>query len=187
MGDMADLAYEQAMRAEFDDKDEDYDPLGKFADPFIWIRANGAPIHIKDMNAHHLGNALAYMEKFLEGYTKEMPAIYFNMMAEAKKKGTGLTDKQIDALIRFATKPKPVKFCAFDGDTNYDHYNGTILRLEEDPGDEDGEVSLNICDSDGAVECVLMTFKNDGKIHLHAKNIRLSGIRGVTGFPETAE
>ena len=185
MGDMTDLAYEQAMREEME---RDENPEGAYetfldhcTDPFIWTRADFTKKHIKDLNAHHTGNVLRYIEKNLEGYTGEWPDIYFNLLVEAKKKGIGLTDFQIDKLLETITKPKPVLFAAFDKRIDYENYRGTILALEED----EDEVALVVVDEDGAQKYKLMTFKADGKAHIYGEIPADSKIQNTNGYLKT--
>lgn len=182
MGEMADLAYEQAMREEFDGDgitiEEAHEVfLAHISDPFIWTRSDHTKKHIRDLNGYHIGNVLRYIETQLKGYKGRMPRIYFNLIAEAKRKGVGLTDVQIQALVDEATRPEPALFSAFDREIDYERYNGTILRLEE----EDDEVSLVVVDGDGCQEYKILTFKSDGKAHLYSEIPKDSKIQNENG------
>lgn len=185
MGDMADMLNEQMERGAWEREDDPEDAyaefIGRISDPFMWTRSDGTIKNIKDLNAYHLGNVLQYIEKNLNGYTGPMPPVYFNLMNEARKKGVGLTDLQIGKLIEKATEKKPVLFAAFDKKMDYERYPGTILNLEED----EDEVSLVVCDGDGAQLHKILSFLKDGKIHLHGELPIDSKIKRTDGgWPE---
>lgn len=167
MGDMADYYREQDEFWENDEREwKKEETMELYSNPFIWLRANGATIHIKDMNNHHLGNAIKHLEKSLEGYG-DMPVIYFNMLKLASARGLGITQDQVNRLLDMATKPKPVVFAAYDPNMDYDSlsWDGTILKLEED----DDEVALVVCNGDGDQEYKLVSFLKDGCMHIYSE------------------
>lgn len=195
MGEMADYFLDLDERYERDDDESEGDDrpmhtrymskkekqertMEQYSDPVMWTRANGNEIHIKDMSQHHLRNALAHLEKALEGQ-EEMPAIYYNMLARAKAVGLGITDAQIDKLITHATKPKPFEFSTYDPATDYGRYPGTILGLVE----ADDEVDLVVLDENGESEYVVLSLKKDGKMHLYPLPKRSKFTKGEGQLP----
>jgi hypothetical protein len=163
MGDMADLAYEQMMRAQWEpeDQDEEEDAVDTYH-PIIWTRANGAKIHIKDMNNHHLGNAIRHLEKAREGYKEPMPAIYFNMLKLAHERGLGVSSDQISLLLARATARKPLSMAIYN-ENRSSLTNGQydlLLSLEDD-----GEaITLVVVDSGGDQKFPLAAIRRSGKM-----------------------
>ncbi len=167
MGDMSDWHNEQM---EFEDESVDYNPTGRRRmsldkpetyHPFIWTRSNGEKIHIKEMNNHHLGNALRHLEKSQEGYP--MPDVYFNMLQLAYDKGLGVTDTQIKALIGRATAKKPVTMAIYKPDSIFPAISNSadILIAMEDDGED---LAISVVDSDGEQKYVIASLRRAGHI-----------------------
>jgi hypothetical protein len=168
MGEMADYFTEREIPWDEDDETE-YNPTGRRKSmlekseyhPFIWTRANGEKIHIKDMNNHHLGNAIRHLEKSHEGYP--MPAVYFNMLKMAKERGLGVTTEQIDRLLEMVTAKKPIKMAIYGAGAMFPgiaNEADVLLALEDD-----GEaITLVVVDSSGDQEYPVLAIHRTGDL-----------------------
>jgi hypothetical protein len=168
MGEMADYFTEREIPWDEDDETE-YNPTGRRKSmlekseyhPFIWTRANGEKIHIKDMNNHHLGNAIRHLEKSQEGYP--MPAVYFNMLKMAKERGLGITVEQIDRLLEMATAKKPFKMAIYKTNSIFPGIANdadVLLAL----GDDSEEITLSVVDGRGEHEYPVLVIRRTGEL-----------------------
>lgn len=162
MGEMADYILEHDFWNEQEDEELDYHPNGRKKTmnempeyhPTIWTRANGEKIHIKDMNQHHLGNAIRHLEKVLEGYG-EMPAIYFNMLKRLNEMGGGITADQIKALLDKATAKKPISMAIWS--ENLSSLTQSQYDLLVSLTDDGEEISMAVVDAEGDFEYPLLS------------------------------
>lgn len=182
------------MDIDFDDRDDDGfgdedSPINAIMrrekmqelHPFIWTRADGVTkIHIKDMNNHHLGNALRHLEKSREGYP--MPAIYFNMLKLAHERGLGVTDVQLKMLLDYAIQKKKPTIGIYVERERYDltgeNDEDVLLKLEDDEDD----ISLVVCNKDGEQQYSILSIRRED-LTIRPNNLPEDSLLHLYKFP----